>query len=58
MEANMMELFDGKTTSDYPDDTVFVLEEKPVKRDPDTLAPIFYGDPRYDSLPEIKYHQS
>lgn len=37
-------------------DTVFVLDS-PVKRDPLTLLPVYPDDPRYDSLPEVKYNQ-
>lgn len=37
-------------------DTVFVLDN-PVKRDPLTLLPVYPDDPRYDSLPEVKYNQ-
>lgn len=34
-----------------------IVLDSPVKRDPLTLLPVYPDDPRYDSLPEIKYNQ-
>ena len=34
-----------------------IVLDRPVKRDPLTLLPVYPIDPRYDSLPEIKYNQ-
>ena len=34
-----------------------IVLDRPVKRDPLTLLPVYPDDPMFDSLPEIKYNQ-
>ncbi len=35
-EINISDIPDNKGIDDYPDDTIFVFDDKPVKRDPNT----------------------
>ncbi len=37
----------NKTIDDYPDDTEFVLDDRPVKYDPKTLKRVYPDQPGY-----------
>lgn len=47
---------DGKTVDDYPEDTLFVLDDRPKKFDPRTGKFVWPDDPGYDDLPFIDYN--
>ena len=34
--VKISEIPEGKTVDDYPEDTIFVFEDKPIRRDPVT----------------------
>lgn len=45
----------GENYDNYPDDTEFVLDDKPKKIDPKTFEIVKPDDPRYDSLPYFDF---
>ena len=53
MQVNIGDIPLEKSIDDYPDDTVFILNDKPVKYDFETGKRIHPDDPRYDGLPLI-----
>lgn len=53
MKVNIVDIPFDKTVDDYPDDTIFVLNDKPAKYDLKTGERVLPGDPKYDELPLI-----
>ena len=48
MTVSFGDIPEDKTVEDYPDDTIFVLDDRPVKYHPETFKHIYPGQPGYE----------
>lgn len=53
MKIKIGDIPEDKTFDDYPEDTIFVLDDRPRKYDEKTGKFVKPGDPRYDDLPDL-----
>ncbi len=51
MEIRFGDIPEDIDLGSFPDDTVFVLDDRPAKFDPETWERILPDDPRYDYYP-------
>lgn len=47
MIVSFGDITEDKTVEDYPDDTIFVLDDRPLKYHPETFMHIYPGQPGY-----------
>lgn len=55
MKIKFSDIPEDKNIEDYPDDTTFVLDDRPYKIDPETFERVLPNDVRYDNLPFINF---
>ena len=53
MKVKISEIPENKTFDDYPEDTIFVLDDRPRKYNEVTGKFVKPSDPDYDSLPDL-----
>ena len=54
-EISFLDMSEEKDFSEYPEDTKFFIDDRPVKYDPETGERVFPDDPRYNKLPMFDY---
>lgn len=57
MKVSFSDIPKGKNSDDYPDDTIFVLDDRPYKIDPKTFERVSPNDKRYNDLPFFDFNK-